>query len=54
MNQVADKNQKHNRFVKLAFAAAAAASFGMATAHAACGRLDGNAHQGFPAARAAE
>lgn len=35
MNQVADKNQKHNRFVKLAFAAAAAASFGMATAHAA-------------------
>ena len=53
MNQVADKNQKHNRFVKLAFAAAAAASFGMATAHAAR-RLDGNAHQGFPAARAAE
>ena len=51
MNQVADKNQKHNRFVKLAFAAAAA-SFGMATAHAACGWLD--AHQGFPAARAAE
>ncbi|VWC54593.1 peptidase S53 [Burkholderia lata] len=35
MNQVADKKQKHIRLVKLAFAAAAAASFGMATAYAA-------------------
>ncbi|KVF79558.1 peptidase S53 [Burkholderia sp. FL-7-2-10-S1-D7] len=34
MNQVADKKQKHSRIVKLALAAAAAASFGMA-AHAA-------------------
>ncbi|MCA3863000.1 MAG: peptidase S53, partial [Burkholderia sp.] len=35
MNQVANKKQKHIRLVKLVFAAAAAASFGMATAHAA-------------------
>ena len=53
MNQVADKNQKHNRFVKLAFAAAAA-SFGMATAHAAPAAGWTETHTGFPAARAAE
>ena len=53
MNQVADKNQKHNRFVKLRLAAAAAASFGMATATPRCGRLTKRT-QGFPAARAAE
>ncbi|WP_321819207.1 MULTISPECIES: S53 family peptidase [unclassified Burkholderia] len=35
MNQVADKKQKRIRIVKLAFAAAAAASFGMASVHAA-------------------
>ncbi|WP_175732886.1 S53 family peptidase [Burkholderia ambifaria] len=35
MNQVADKKQKHIRIVKLAFAAAAAASFGMTAVHAA-------------------
>ncbi|RQR35729.1 peptidase S53 [Burkholderia sp. Bp9143] len=35
MNQVADKKHKHIRIVMLAFAAAAAASFGMATVHAA-------------------
>ncbi|WP_343726558.1 S53 family peptidase [Burkholderia seminalis] len=35
MNQVADKKHKHIRIVKLALAAAAFASFGMATAHAA-------------------
>ncbi|AIO39780.1 pseudomonalisin [Burkholderia cenocepacia] len=35
MNQVAHKKQKHIRIVKLALAAAAVASFGMATAHAA-------------------
>ena len=35
MNQVADKKLKHIRIAKLAFAAAAAASFGMTAAHAA-------------------
>ncbi|KUY56627.1 S53 family peptidase [Burkholderia sp. RF2-non_BP3] len=35
MNQVANKKQKHIRIVKLAFAAAAAASFGMTAVHAA-------------------
>ncbi|EMN1928213.1 S8/S53 family peptidase [Burkholderia ambifaria] len=35
MNQVPDKKQKHIRIVKLAFAAAAAASFGMTAVHAA-------------------
>ncbi|KWH08047.1 peptidase S53 [Burkholderia territorii] len=35
MNQVADKKQKHIRIARLAFAAAAAASFGMTAVHAA-------------------